>query len=233
MKDELLSGLGGLHYSLNGLSVHVYKNLLKSCYNCRAHFDKNLKCPPPRAKGYSMEACSAHMLYLCAICEHNGECKDSGKSERENCLRFRSVSTNVESDCANCADVFVCNQSNKEWLGPCHKNCKKEKSPCEFVEKPHVYGMPNSSSKLIIMDTKDVDKMHYYNNYYVEVIDMMERVYGPEKTATFCELNAFKYRLRMGTKEGNPVEVDLAKEQWYLNKAKELRDKLNIKTTCE
>ena len=62
----------------------------------------------------------------------------------------------------------------------------------------------------------------HYNNYSKEVIDMMVDVYGKENTAIFCEMNAFKYRMRMGTKPDQPVERDLQKEEWYLNKAKEL-----------
>lgn len=51
----------------------------------------------------------------------------------------------------------------------------------------------------------------------------MVRVFGKEKVADFCEINAFKYRMRMGTKPDNSIEQDLKKEEWYLNKAKELR----------
>jgi hypothetical protein len=65
----------------------------------------------------------------------------------------------------------------------------------------------------------------HYNNYSMEVIDMMERIYGRENTAMFCEMNAFKYRMRMGTKPDNDITQDLEKEKWYLDKAKELRMK--------
>jgi hypothetical protein len=72
---------------------------------------------------------------------------------------------------------------------------------------------------------ENVNHPNHYNTYDVEVIDMMERIWGPEKTAIFCELNAFKYRMRMGTKPTSPVTEDLEKEIWYLNKMKELKDK--------
>lgn len=55
---------------------------------------------------------------------------------------------------------------------------------------------------------------------------MMVSIYGIEATVTWCEMTAFKYRMRVGTKPDNPVEYDLDKERWYLNKAKELRSKL-------
>jgi hypothetical protein len=79
-----------------------------------------------------------------------------------------------------------------------------------------------------IMDTEYeyVNHPKHYNNYDVEVIDMMERVFGTYETYAFCKLNAFKYRMRAGTKPNIDVKQDLDKEQWYLNKAKELKDKM-------
>ena len=63
----------------------------------------------------------------------------------------------------------------------------------------------------------------HYKKYSVEVIDMMIAIYGKEKTAAYCELNAFKYRMRMGEKPEQSIERDLEKEKWYINKANELR----------
>jgi hypothetical protein len=68
--------------------------------------------------------------------------------------------------------------------------------------------------------------MRYYNTYSVEVIDMMVSIYGAEAAATFCELNAFKYRLRMGSKPDNDIQQELSKERYYLDKAKELRNNI-------
>jgi hypothetical protein len=53
---------------------------------------------------------------------------------------------------------------------------------------------------------------------------MMAAIYGKTTTALYCEILAFKYRMRMGTKPGNSVEQDLQKERWFLDKAKELRN---------
>lgn len=61
---------------------------------------------------------------------------------------------------------------------------------------------------------------NHYKSYSVETIDMMVAIYGKEKVATYCELNAFKYRMRAGKKNG--INQDLEKEAWYLNKVKEL-----------
>jgi len=78
---------------------------------------------------------------------------------------------------------------------------------------------------------EEVNHPSHYNNYDVEVIDMMERVFGPYDTYAFCKLNAFKYRMRAGTKPGQDTAKDLKKEQWYLNKAEEL--KKHLKATGE
>lgn len=81
---------------------------------------------------------------------------------------------------------------------------------------------------LDILDIEIVDNANavshpsHYNNYSVEVLEMMRRIWGDEKLAIFCELNAFKYRMRMGLKEGNPTEQDLAKEKFYLDYMKKL-----------
>lgn len=69
-----------------------------------------------------------------------------------------------------------------------------------------------------------VNSPKHYNNYNVECIDMMERIWGADATTLWCEMTAFKYRMRLGNKPDNPIEQDLAKEAWYLAKAKELRN---------
>lgn len=63
----------------------------------------------------------------------------------------------------------------------------------------------------------------HYKNFSIEVIDMMVSIWGLEATAVHCEMCAFKYRMRMGTKPDQPVDRDLKKVEWYLEKAKELR----------
>ena len=45
-------------------------------------------------------------------------------------------------------------------------------------------------------------------------------IFGRESTRQWCVMTAFKYRMRLGLKDD--IQQDLAKEQWYLNKAKEL-----------
>lgn len=67
----------------------------------------------------------------------------------------------------------------------------------------------------------------HYNNYDKEVIDIIERVWGTYLAAMWCEITAFKYRMRMGTKPTSSVSEDLEKEIWYLKKTKELKEKHN------
>ena len=68
-----------------------------------------------------------------------------------------------------------------------------------------------------------VDHPAHYNQYPIETIDMMVRIWGNEATARWCEMTAFKYRMRMGHKPDNDTAQDIEKERWYLNKAMELR----------
>lgn len=84
------------------------------------------------------------------------------------------------------------------------------------------YGLVDKLDAEIVSDYDNINPDHY-KKYSAECLDMMIAIYGKEKVATYCELAAFKYRMRMGTKPDNPIEQDLEKERWYLNKAKELK----------
>ena len=64
---------------------------------------------------------------------------------------------------------------------------------------------------------------HYNAPGRKECIEEMVDIWGAEQTAVWCEMTAYKYEYRAGTKDGNSKEQDLAKRQWYLDKAKELR----------
>lgn len=64
--------------------------------------------------------------------------------------------------------------------------------------------------------------LHYQSNGK-ECIDEMVSIWGAEKVADFCDMNAFKYNFRKGNKPNATTKQDEAKAEWYLNKAKELR----------
>lgn len=72
-----------------------------------------------------------------------------------------------------------------------------------------------------------VNHPNHYNTFSKEVIDMMVDIWGIEKTIAFCEMNAFKYKMRMGDKPNQPLDQDFKKAVWYINKAKELKSKLD------
>lgn len=93
---------------------------------------------------------------------------------------------------------------------------------------------PKKTINEILSVTQDKENTTYemvnhpthYNQYDIEVIDMIIRIWGPEAAALWCDITAFKYRMRMGTKPDNSIEQDIKKEQWYLNKSKEIRKNL-------
>jgi len=62
----------------------------------------------------------------------------------------------------------------------------------------------------------------HYRNSTKETWEMMVDVWGVEAFIAFCEMNAFKYRMRIGTKPNEDVSRELEKIKWYENKAKQL-----------
>lgn len=76
-----------------------------------------------------------------------------------------------------------------------------------------------------------VNHPSHYNNYDVEVIEMMKKIWGVIATYNFCQMNAFKYRMRMGTKPGNDILQDLDKEKWYLEQAHILKEEIKSRGT--
>ena len=54
-----------------------------------------------------------------------------------------------------------------------------------------------------------------------ELWEQMVKLFGTERFLAFCELNAFKYRMRAGVKTEDPT-TDINKAKWYENKIKKL-----------
>ena len=75
-------------------------------------------------------------------------------------------------------------------------------------------------------DYEMVNHPSHYNKYDIEVIEMMRRIWGNAAVALWSEMTAFKYRMRVGEKPENPIEQDLNKETWYINKSKEYKEKV-------
>lgn len=72
-------------------------------------------------------------------------------------------------------------------------------------------------------DKEQVNHPAHYNQYPIEAINILIGIFGLEKTIDFCIMTAMKYRLRLGLKDD--FNQDLAKEKWYLDKAKELDER--------
>ena len=72
------------------------------------------------------------------------------------------------------------------------------------------------------MEYDHINPQHY-KQLSVETSDMMIRIWGVDAFILFCELCAFKYRMRIGNKPDQPVERDMEKIRWYENKIKELK----------
>ena len=49
--------------------------------------------------------------------------------------------------------------------------------------------------------------------YDLETIEMMRKIWGDEAVAQWCEMTAFKYRMRMGHKDD--IQKDMEKGKWY------------------
>ena len=64
----------------------------------------------------------------------------------------------------------------------------------------------------------------HYKSESGEVWEKMIKAYGLEKFLAFCELNAFKYRMRAGKKHDRITE-DIQKAIWYEKKIEELTEK--------
>ena len=68
----------------------------------------------------------------------------------------------------------------------------------------------------------------HYKTQRLDSLIVFERTWGTEAVMLFCEINALKYRLRLGHKEA-PLEQELKKARWYEIQAKRFFEKLNTK----
>ena len=97
-----------------------------------------------------------------------------------------------------------------------------------FESFGYEYSESIDKARDIIFGNK-TDPLHY-KNQSIEVWEMMIRIWGKEKFISFCEMNAFKYRMRVGSKEGESIEDEIKKAQIYEQKANELRAENNLLT---
>lgn len=127
---------------------------------------------------------------------------------------------NEDIICFKKGELYHFSKTNNDW----YRTEKNHQGYAHEIEQEELYEyfseVLGNSEQLAEYDFINPD---HYKKYSVEVIDMMIAIYGKEKTAAYCELNAFKYRMRMGEKPEQPIDRDLEKEKWYINKAIELR----------
>lgn len=74
------------------------------------------------------------------------------------------------------------------------------------------------------MEQDMINQPPHYKTHPMECIDEMLVAFGEKAVFFFCICNAWKYRYRAGSK-GN-AEEDLAKSDWYMNMAKEIKGHL-------
>tara|TARA_R110001583_G_scaffold52300_1_gene162524 strand:+ start:2903 stop:3232 length:330 start_codon:yes stop_codon:yes gene_type:complete len=72
----------------------------------------------------------------------------------------------------------------------------------------------------------------HYQRSSKEVWRMMIDIWGKDKYIAFCEMNAFKYRMRAGLKPNQPMERELEKANWYETQAMKLRNESNNIPEC-
>ena len=75
--------------------------------------------------------------------------------------------------------------------------------------------------------TDNVNHPAHYASGNIECIDAMRSAFGEFPTASYCQINAFKYIWRAG-KKGDSQEKyieDLEKADWYIKKCIEILKK--------
>jgi hypothetical protein len=88
------------------------------------------------------------------------------------------------------------------------------------LEKIQNYTRASATSTKEDLQKEKVNHPSHYKNGNIECIEAMIDVFGKDKVAAFCELNAFKYQWRANNK-GTDIQ-DKKKAVWYLNKYIEL-----------
>lgn len=71
----------------------------------------------------------------------------------------------------------------------------------------------------------DKGNASHYDVTRLNTMFVFERTFGTEALMTFCEINALKYRMRIGHKD-QPLDQELKKALWYEHSAKYLFDRL-------
>lgn len=106
------------------------------------------------------------------------------------------------------------------------ENLEEIENRCGERNKRYLNDLNKSVEDLINKKDKKYEMVNHpshYNNSSIETIEKMIRIWGKEQTAIWCEMTAFKYRERIGSKPDNSLEQEMGKIRWYESKAQELR----------
>lgn len=80
------------------------------------------------------------------------------------------------------------------------------------------------SNRNTLSDDYDFINPDHYKNTSKEVWEMMVDIWGVESFISYCEMNAFKYRMRAGLKPGQDIQRDIEKAFWYERKSAKLKE---------
>lgn len=94
---------------------------------------------------------------------------------------------------------------------------------------PEFLGLPISGEEFMshLKTESDYDYVNpdHYKKWMHEVWEMEIAIWGKEAFILHAEMAAFEYRMRAGDKPDQPIEREIEKAQWWVNKANELRKK--------
>ena len=126
--------------------------------------------------------------------------------------------------CEKSSYCLKCN--GREFDCPLFRRDCREDCDDETVEENFklVSAMPDYNGKKETNEPKqDIvnHPSHYCQDGQMECIDEMVMFFGRETVKSFCLCNAWKYRYRANSKNG---DEDLKKAAWYVHKYKELSE---------
>jgi hypothetical protein len=77
---------------------------------------------------------------------------------------------------------------------------------------------------ILTSETYDFINPNHYKQGDKETWEKMLEIWGKEAFIIYCQMNSYKYMQRLGKKPDNPIEQDLKKAKWYLDKAHDLKN---------
>ena len=162
--------------------------------------------------------CPSEFDYIDFGTVENNICK--GGYDKLGCTKCWKESTRPEDIEAN-----IMAEEN-ETLILTRKAFDNDEDYAEYLKK-----LREANTTSIIADDNAAEKQqeqvrhpaHYSQPNRRECIEEMRLMFGDEKVYWWCVMTAYKYRYRMGNKDGNPSEQDEKKAEWYLDYAENMK----------